>query len=97
MRYPERLAGIVALSTYLIDAPNLVAEASPANRNVPIFMAHGTHDPVVRLAWAETSREALEAGGWKVEWQTYPMEHSAAIEEIAAVGKFLRRVFRQDR
>lgn len=97
LRHRERLAGIVALSTYLIDAPNLVAEAAPANRDVPIFMAHGTHDPVVRLAWAQTSRETLEAGGWKVEWQTYPMEHSAAIEEIAAAGSFLRRVFTQDR
>jgi phospholipase/carboxylesterase len=92
LRHPARLAGIVALSTYLIDGPALAAEASPANRDLPIFMAHGTFDPVVRLAWAETSREALVAGGWPVEWHTYPMEHSAVVEELAAVGAFLRRV-----
>ena len=91
LRHPTRLAGIVALSTYLIDAPALAAEASPANRDVPIFMAHGTFDPVVRLAWAEASRAALVADGWSVEWHTYPMEHSAVLEEIAAVGAFLRR------
>ncbi len=92
LRHPQRLAGIVALSTYLIDASNLVAEASPANRDVPIFMAHGTHDPVVRFAWAQMSRDALTEGGWKVEWHDYPMEHAAVIDEIVAVGKFLRQV-----
>ena len=92
LRHPERLAGIVALSTYLIDAPALAAEAAPANRDVPIFMAHGTHDPVVRFAWAESSRKALEAAGWKVEWHAYPMEHSAVMEEIEAAGVFLRKV-----
>lgn len=92
LRHPERLAGLVALSTYLIDAPNLVAEASPANRDLPIFMGHGTHDPVVRLAWAESSRRALEAGGWKVEWRTYAMEHSAIPEEITDIAGFLRKV-----
>ncbi|MFO1396680.1 MAG: alpha/beta hydrolase-fold protein [Burkholderiales bacterium] len=92
LRHTARLAGIVALSTYLIDGESLAAEASPANRDVPIFMAHGTHDPVVRLAWAEASRAALVAGGWSVDWHTYPMEHSAVLEEIAAVGAFLRRV-----
>lgn len=91
LRHRERLAGIVALSTYLIDAPGLAAEAAPANRDVPIFMAHGTHDPVVRFAWAELSRKALEAGGWKVEWHAYPMEHAAVAEEIEAAGIFLRK------
>lgn len=92
LRHPERLAGIVALSTYLIDAAGLVAEASPANRDLPIFMAHGTHDPVVRLAWAELSRKALVDAGRNVEWHAYPMEHSAVPEEIAAVGAFLRKI-----
>ncbi len=92
LRHAERLAGIVALSTYLIDAPQLVAEAAPANRDLPIFMAHGTQDPVVRLAWAEASRKALVAGGWSVEWHAYPMEHSAVLEELAAAGAFLRKI-----
>ncbi|MCC7218514.1 MAG: dienelactone hydrolase family protein [Burkholderiales bacterium] len=92
LRHAERLAGVVALSTYLIDAPGLAAEAAAANRDVPIFMAHGTYDPVVHVAWAEQSRDVLAGAGWRVEWHAYPMEHAAEPEEIAAVGEFLRRV-----
>ncbi len=92
LRHPARLAGIVALSTYLIGADRLATDAAPANRDVPIFMGHGTFDPVVKLAWAEASRQALDAAGWKVQWHVYPMEHSAVVEEIAAIGAFLRVV-----
>jgi phospholipase/carboxylesterase len=92
LRHPARLAGIVALSTYLISPATLVADAAPANRATPILMAHGTFDPVVRLAWAEHSRAALTAAGYAVEWHAYPMEHAAVPEEIAAVGAFLARV-----
>jgi phospholipase/carboxylesterase len=92
LRQPQRLAGIVALSTYLIAPESLPQEASAANRDVPIFMAHGTRDPVVQYAWGESSRRALEAGGWPVEWHAYPMEHAAVIEEIVAAGAFLARV-----
>ena len=92
LRYPERLAGIVALSTYVVDARGLATEASPANRDVPIFMGHGSHDPVVRLEWAEKSRDILSAAGYDVEWHLYRMEHSATMEEIADVGVFLRNV-----
>jgi len=92
LRYPKRIAGIVALSTYLVSANALASESAAANRGVPIFMAHGTFDPVVRLAWAQASRDALVQGGYRVEWHEYPMEHSAEMEEVAAVGAFLRRV-----
>lgn len=92
LRHPERLAGLVALSTYLVDAAGLAGESAPANRDVPIFMGHGTHDPVVRLAWAEASRDALAAAGYQVDWRVYPMEHSATMEELADIGAFLRRV-----
>ena len=92
LRHPQRLAGIVALSTYLVGPDILAAEAAVANRDVPIFMAHGTRDPVVQFAWGQASRRALEAGGWKVEWHDYPMEHSAVIEEIVAAGTFIARV-----
>ena len=61
LRHPERLAGIVALSTYLIAPDRSLAEASAANRDVPIFMAHGTQDPVVQFRWADASRNALVA------------------------------------
>ena len=92
LRCDARLAGIVALSTYLIAPERLAAEASAANRDVPIFMAHGVRDPVVAFAWAERSRDVLKAGGWPLEWHAYPMEHSAVIEEIVAAGAFIARV-----
>ena len=92
LRHAERLAGIVALSTYLADPNAFATEASAANRDVPILMAHGTADPVIPIALADASRKALEAGGWRVEWHDYAMEHSATIEELRVVGAFLARV-----
>jgi len=92
LRHPQRLAGIVALSTYVIAPDALAAEAAAANRDVPIFMAHGTQDPVVQFRWAEASRKVLAAAGYAVEWHTYAMPHSAVPEEIVAIGHFLARV-----
>ena len=92
LRHAERLAGILALSTYLPMADRLAAEATPMNRDLPIFMAHGTMDPVIKLAWSEASRRALEAAGYAVEWHTYPMQHAVVWEEIVAVRAFLTKV-----
>ena len=92
LRHAERLAGIMALSTYLIAPDKLATEASAANRGVPIFMAHGTADPVVRLQWGEASKRMLEAAGYPVEWHTYRMEHSVCLEEIQAIGAWLTKV-----
>ena len=90
--HDERLAGIAALSTYLVDAQTTLQEATSANRSTPIFMAHGSADDVVRFEWGEASRKRLEAAGWPVEWHTYPMAHSAVLDEIQALGAFARRV-----
>jgi phospholipase/carboxylesterase len=92
LRHQQRLAGIVALSTYLVGPAEFREEASPANRDVPIFMAHGTADPVVRLEWGEAARQALAGQGYAVEWHTYRMQHAVVWEEIAAVGRFLSGV-----
>ena len=89
VRYAERLAGIIALSTYLVSADQLGTEASAANRALPIFMGHGTADPLVRYEWAEASRRTLEAAGHPVDWHSYRMEHSVCIEEIVALGEWL--------
>ncbi|MEO6929897.1 MAG: alpha/beta hydrolase-fold protein [Casimicrobiaceae bacterium] len=91
LRHAERLAGVIALSTYLIDGAGLATEAAAANRDVPVFMAHGLYDPVVQLAWAQGSQAALVAQHYAVEWHTYPMQHSASVEEVADIGKFLER------
>jgi phospholipase/carboxylesterase len=92
LREPERLAGILALSTYLPLGERLAEEAHPANAAVPIFMAHGTLDPMIPLALAEGSRDLLAAGGHDVEFRTYPMPHSVSAEEVADVRAWLRRV-----
>jgi phospholipase/carboxylesterase len=94
LRHAERLAGIVALSTYLVRPGDLGAEASAANRDVPVFMAHGTVDPVVRLEWGDASRQALVAAGYGVEWHTYGMPHSVVWEEIEAITAFVARILK---
>lgn len=92
LRHPERLGGVVALSTYLPLVAKLAEEAHPANAAVPIFMAHGLYDLVVPPALGEGSRDALLARGYDVEWHTYPMPHSVCAEEIAGLAVWLRRV-----
>jgi phospholipase/carboxylesterase len=92
LRHAERLAGIVALSTYVVLPDKLAAEAAPANHEIPIFMAHGTYDPMIRPEWGDASRRALVAAGYDVEWHTYPMQHSVVMEEIDAIRDFLVKV-----
>ena len=92
LRYPERLAGILALSTYLPLADRLPAEASSANKDLPIFLSHGTYDPVIPLAMAVASRAALEKLGYRIEWHEYPMQHAVCPEEVQAIGLWLNRV-----
>ena len=92
LRYPKTLAGIMALSGYLPLADSLAAEKSPANQATPIFMAHGTMDPMIELGRAEASRDALVAQGCTVQWKTYQMPHSVHPREVADIGHFLRTV-----
>ena len=89
----ERLAGVMALSTYVPLADKLAAEANPANRGVPIFMGHGRADPMIAFARAQASRDLLLQQAYAVEWHEYRMEHSVCPEEIADIGAWLRRVF----
>ena len=92
LRHADRLAGIVALSTYLALEDSLEAEAAAANRATPIFMAHGTEDAVVPLKLADVSRRTLQARGYEVDWHTWPMPHAVCPEEIEALAGFLVRV-----
>ncbi len=89
LRERRRLAGLLALSTYLPLADTLTRERSDANRETPIFMAHGTDDPVVPLAAAEASRQRLVAAGYPIEWHTYAVGHGVGHEEIRAIGEWL--------
>ena len=89
LRYPQRLAGIVALSTYLIAPERLDAEASAANRATPIFMAHGMLDPTIPHALGEMSRDYLAHRGYAVDWNAYPMAHQVCAEEIADLQRWI--------
>ena len=89
LRETERVAGVLALSTYLPLARTLEAEAHPANAAVPIFMAHGVADPIVPLALGEGSRDRLREQGHEVDWRTYPMPHSVCAEEVADIREWL--------
>ena len=92
LRHANRLAGVIALSTYLALGESLEAEAAAANRATPVFMAHGTEDQIVPLRLAELSRSMLQSRGYEVEWHTYPMPHAVCAEEIEAISQFLMRV-----
>jgi phospholipase/carboxylesterase len=90
LRWVERLAGILALSTYLPLHQSLASEAAPANRDVPILMCHGRDDPILSIQLAELSRATLVSLGYAVEWSEYPMRHEVCREEIAHIAAWLR-------
>jgi phospholipase/carboxylesterase len=91
-RHPEKFAGIIALSCYLPLARELATARSPANQATPIFMAHGSQDPVVPFPLGADSRQALEAAGYPVEWHAYPMPHALCEPEVADLRAWLKRV-----
>ena len=92
LRHRERLAGVLALSTYLPLNATLEAERDQANQDLPIFMGHGQYDDIIPLRRAEQSKQILERLGYKVEWHVYPMPHSVCPEEIEELSEFLRRL-----
>lgn len=94
LRFPHKLAGVIALSGYLPLAERFAAERHAANADTPIFMAHGTMDPVVVLARAEESRHLLTQHGHPVSWHTYPMPHSVHPQEIQDISDFLQEVLK---
>lgn len=90
LRYPQKLAGILALSTYLPLADTVAAEIHPANRQTPIFYGHGQLDPVIWFPQANHSRVQLEQLGYAVEWHAYVMQHAVCPQEIADIGRWLK-------
>ncbi len=94
LRYPERLAGVMALSCYLPCADSFAAEATPANINTPLLVAHGTQDLVVPYAMGKNSCDLLLKSGYAVEWREYPMAHSVCLEEVRDIGAWLTSVLR---
>ena len=90
LRHPERLAGVMALSTYLPLRSTFAAEATPASRDLPILMCHGRFDPVLPMQLGTSSRDLLRAEGYTVEWKEYPMQHQVCMEEVQDIAVWLK-------
>jgi phospholipase/carboxylesterase len=86
------LAGIVGLSGYLPLADLTASERSETSQAAPIFLAHGAQDEVVEIERGLSSRDALLALGYTIDWRTYPMGHSVCAPEIADLNRWLLRV-----
>jgi phospholipase/carboxylesterase len=97
LRYPHRLAGLMALSTWLplqdSFETEVVGNTQAQSQELPVFMAHGSFDPMLPMALGQQSRETLEEAGYTVEWHDYPMAHAVCAEEIAAIRNWLLSVF----
>ena len=94
LRYPARLGGIMVLSSYVPLAETISEEKHPANQDVPIFYAHGVQDDIIPINFAEQSRDLLEAQGYSVEWNSYPMSHAVIPDEIDAIGVWLQKILK---
>ena len=92
VRYPQRLAGIMGLSCYLVMASQLDSERVAANQATPIFLAHGTQDPVVAPLLGDQARRTLQEAGYPVEWHAYGMPHSVCPQEVADIAEWLRKI-----
>ncbi len=92
LRFSKPLAGIIALSTYLPLDTFVPAEAATTNKDIAIFYAHGTQDPVIPILLAETSKEFLTRQGYNIDWHRYPMEHSVIPQEIDDISHWLDRI-----
>ena len=93
LRNENKLAGILALSTYLAFAEAVEQERSVANLAIPILVNHGSHDPVVPLAYGQTSVDVLRALDYQVTMKIYPMEHQVVLEQITQIGQWINSVY----
>ena len=91
-RYPQRLAGIMGLSCYQVLAARFAAERAAANQSTPVFLAHGTQDPVVAPVLGEEACRQMRAAGYEVEWHAYSMPHAVCPQEVADIAAWLQRV-----
>lgn len=92
LRYPERLAGILALSCYIPLAARLSNERGSANQSTPIFITHGDYDAVIPMRYGQQSVDLLKSLGYAVEWSDYSMGHEVCWEEIRDISQWLQRV-----
>jgi len=93
LRHPEKLCGLIMLSTYAVLEQTIEAERSDANQALPVFQAHGSLDPMVTPDRGQAARELLEKLGHPVEWHDYPMQHQVCLEEIQDLSTWLNKRF----
>jgi phospholipase/carboxylesterase len=94
LRHADALAGLMVLSSYLPLPETLAAEAAAANTQTPVFMAHGSDDPVISVELGRRSRALLAERGYRVEWHEYPMPHSVCLQEIQDISRWLQQVLK---
>ena len=92
LRFPQRLAGLIALSGYLLQRDKLSLQGSAANKELPIFMAHGEYDDIVPRALADMSRNLIVQQGYRVEWHAYPIGHEVSPQEVADIAQWIGKV-----
>jgi phospholipase/carboxylesterase len=90
LRHPERLAGVLGLSTFLPAEALVEGDLSAANAGLPVFMGHGDEDPMIPIEWAEAARDRLQTLSYPVTWKSYPMAHQVCAEEIADLASWIR-------
>jgi len=93
LQYPKRLAGILALSGYFPHAQEILAKASTANQSIPIFIAHGTEDPIVRFTLGQSMYALLQEHHYSVTWHSYRMPHSVCDKEVRDISNWLQQIF----
>ena len=93
LRYPQKLAGIMALSAYLMFPERMQSESSIANAETSVFIGHGTQDPVVPFSLGQAAHSLLQTGQRPVEWHSYPIPHSVSQPEIADIGRWMQGCF----
>lgn len=93
LTYPQRLGGIMALSGFLPLATALLNHASPANRDIPIFIAHGKQDTIVPFALGKATYQILQQAGYSLSWHSYDMPHSVCAAEVQDISKWIQTVY----
>ena len=87
----KKIAGIIALSSYLPAPQLLIEDSNKVNLNTPIFMGHGTQDPVVPFALGKTSRDSLIKAGYKIDWNDYPLQHGVSMDELMDIKQWIMK------
>ena len=91
-RFAKKLAGVMALSTYMCEPTLLNSEATDTNKDTPIFMAHGDQDEVVPIFMGNAAYQTMHSNGFNATWQTYPMQHNVCVQELNDISAWLQKV-----